>query len=124
MIRALAWLRANEPVRLLMYPAIVAVVAYLVVNGTISDDFAQVVTAVVALVLGVPAIEATRGRVTPRDRVPAAAAAAARTALDAVENIVVGTFGPSGANVVRQVRAEIEEAHAAPDHTGPRHRGV
>ncbi|WP_280305359.1 phage holin [Nocardia neocaledoniensis] len=124
MIRALAWLRANEPVRLLMYPAIVAVVAYLVVNGTISDDFAQVITAVIALVLGVPAIEATRDRVTPRDRVPAAAAAAARSVLDDVERIIDGTFGPSGANVVRQARAEIEKAHAAPDHTGPRHRGA
>lgn len=123
-MQALAWVRANEPVRLLMYPAIVALVGYLVVNGTISDDFAQVIIAVIALMLGVPAIEAARGRVTPRDRVPAAAAAAARSVLDDVERVITSTFGPSGANVLRQAREEIEKAHAAPDHTSPRHRGV
>lgn len=119
MIRALAWLRANEPLRLLLYPLLVAVVGWLVVRGTITADIGEIAAAVLALLLGVPATEAVRARVTPNGRIPAAAAAAARTALDEVERTVADRFGPSAANVVRQAREEIERAQQ-PD-TG-RHR--
>lgn len=121
-MRALAWVRANEPVRLLVYPVLVALVGYLVVRGTIDADMAQIVTAAIALVLGVPFAEAARARVTPNTKVPAAATAAARTALDELERLAAQRLGPAGLDILNQVRNQI--GLPARDDTSPRHRGA
>lgn len=55
----------SEPVRMLLHPLILALVAYLVTKGILDSNTSQIVLAVVAAVLGIPAVEAARARVTP-----------------------------------------------------------
>lgn len=51
----------SEPVRVILYPLLIALVAYL----GISDGAEELILAVVAAVLGIPAVEAARSKVTP-----------------------------------------------------------
>ncbi|MGN2634635.1 hypothetical protein ACTD5D_39720 [Nocardia takedensis] len=108
----LSRLRASEPVRLMLYPLLAGVVAYLAITGVVDADFAQVLTAVVALVLGVPLTEAARGAVYAPTTVPAVAAAAASTVLDEAEQAVTDAFGPRAGAYVRQVREGLDDLPA------------
>lgn len=65
MTRALARWRACEPVRLYMYGVLVPLASLLVLVGVLSAEAAMAGLGVAAAVLGVPAIEAARARVTP-----------------------------------------------------------
>lgn len=55
----------SEPVRALLYPLLVALIGYGVTKGVVSSDLSGFVLAVVAAVLGLPAVEAARHRVSP-----------------------------------------------------------
>lgn len=109
-MRALAALRANEPVRLLLYPVLVGAVGYLAIKGVIDADAAKLIAAALGLLLGGAVTETARANVAPKDRVPAAAAAAARAALDDVEQAVTDMSGPALAAAVRAAREQIERA--------------
>jgi hypothetical protein len=79
---ALARLRANEPVRVILYPALVGVAAAVAVDASVSpavNAVVQLAVAGVALLLGIPAIEMARARVTPAARVAEQAVDVART---------------------------------------------
>ncbi len=108
----LARLRAAEPVRLMLYPLLAGVVAYLAITGVVDADFAQVLTAVVALVLGVPLTEVTRGAVYAPKTVPEVAAAAAAVVLDDAEKAVTHEFGARAGSYVRGVRERLEDLPA------------
>ena len=56
---------ASEPVRVLLYSLLTALVATLVTKGIVSSDMSQYLLVAVALVLGVPAVEVARAKVTP-----------------------------------------------------------
>jgi hypothetical protein len=78
----LARLRANEPVRVILYPALVVVAGAVAVDASVSpavNAVVQLAVAGVALLLGIPAIEAARARVTPAGRVAEQAVDVART---------------------------------------------
>ncbi|MFC4124947.1 hypothetical protein [Nocardia rhizosphaerae] len=65
MIARLLELAAREPVAVRLTPVLLAVVAYLVARGTIDDQLAELLVAVVVAVLGGGAIAGARARVTP-----------------------------------------------------------
>lgn len=73
----LARLRDAEPVR--MYAALLAapLSAALVAEGIVSEDAASWLVLGLALLLGIPAVELTRARVTPVAKLTRAAAVAA-----------------------------------------------
>lgn len=60
----------DEPVRVYLYGVGVAVVALLVGLGVVTEDIAPLILAAVAAVLGVPAVESARRRVTPTSKLP------------------------------------------------------
>lgn len=47
------------------YPLLVVLVVCLVAKGVVSDDLSWYILAAVAALLGLPAVEAARGKVTP-----------------------------------------------------------
>ncbi|MTE16291.1 hypothetical protein [Nocardia aurantiaca] len=55
----------SEPVRVLLYPLLVALIGYGVTKGIISSDASGVILAVLAAGLGIPAVESARSRVNP-----------------------------------------------------------
>lgn len=55
----------SEPVRTLLYPLLVAVIGYGVTTGVVSSDMSGFLLAVLAAVLGLPAVESVRRRVSP-----------------------------------------------------------
>ncbi|MGI5222162.1 hypothetical protein [Nocardia sp. CA-290969] len=118
---ALARLRANEPIRLVAYPALLAVVVYLVGRGWVAGDVADIITGVAALLLGVPAAEAVRSHATPDGHLRDAIAIGTEAALDQVENEAVQLFGPDATALLAQIRARVAELHDA-GVPGGRHR--
>jgi hypothetical protein len=56
---------ANEPVRLYVYTVLAIVVGLLVARGVLSTAEAPLWTALVATLLGVPAVETARSKVSP-----------------------------------------------------------
>ena len=105
----LAKLRANEPLRLYVYPALVVAFGVLVVRGYLDADDADVLTAVITLVLGIPATELARRKVTPDGKLIDVVASGAQAALDEVHGRVEATFGQQGVQVLEQVQQQIEE---------------
>lgn len=79
-------LRANEPVRLYVYPLLVALLITLVGKGVIDASVGDLVTAAVTALLGLTATEAARAQVTPQARVVEAAVVVAEQVRDAVNN--------------------------------------
>lgn len=55
----------REPIRALLYPLLLSLVAVLVTKGVLDGNSAPVVLAVVSAVLAVPAAEVARSQVTP-----------------------------------------------------------
>ncbi|WP_327115675.1 hypothetical protein OHB12_02290 [Nocardia sp. NBC_01730] len=55
----------SRPVRTPAYPLLVVLVVCLVAKGVVSDDLSWYILAAVAALLGLPAVEAARGKVTP-----------------------------------------------------------
>lgn len=55
----------SEPVRVLLYPLLVALIGYGVTEGILSSDTSGVILAVLAAALGIPAVESARSRVNP-----------------------------------------------------------
>lgn len=70
----------SEPVRTFEYPALVALVGFLVAKGWVDSSWGDIVTGVVAAALGVPAVEVTRAKVFS----PATAAAIVSKAITAI----------------------------------------
>uniref|UniRef100_UPI003F499019 hypothetical protein n=1 Tax=Nocardia suismassiliense TaxID=2077092 RepID=UPI003F499019 len=67
-MRALGWLRDlldGEPVATRIGPAGVLIVGYLVTRGVLDGDTAQLIAALVAILLGGGTIAAARALVTP-----------------------------------------------------------
>ena len=56
--------RQSEPVRLYLYPVLGLVLAYLVAQGILTADAADLVSAIAALVFGGAGIEIARSKVT------------------------------------------------------------
>lgn len=61
----LTQLRANEPVRLYGYPALVIMLGVFVGVGWLNGEVAEFAKGGLALLLGIPALEAARANVTP-----------------------------------------------------------
>ena len=55
----------SEPVRAIVWPLLAILVGALVAKGTITSSLGDVITAIVAALVGVPAAEAARAKVTP-----------------------------------------------------------
>jgi hypothetical protein len=55
----------SEPVRALLYPLLVALIGYGVTKGIVSSDTSSFILAVLAAMLGLPAVESARRRVSP-----------------------------------------------------------
>lgn len=60
----LAAIRSN-PVRSIIYPLLAILVGTLVARGTIDSSVADIITGVVAVIIGIPATEITRSKVSP-----------------------------------------------------------
>lgn len=58
-------IRANEPLRTTVYPSLVAIAATLVGTGTLDAGSVDLVTVILAAVLGIGSTEVARARVTP-----------------------------------------------------------
>ncbi|MCF3941312.1 hypothetical protein [Gordonia tangerina] len=93
---------AYEPVRLVLYSVIVAVVGYFVTRGVLNKDLADLlIIPAIAVVMGVPLTEVARSKVTPQVKVP-----------DIItENVDAAVSDVSGRvdDAVAQARAEIEK---------------
>ncbi|WP_227979993.1 hypothetical protein [Nocardia spumae] len=61
----------SEPVRVIVYPLLVALIGALVAKGTIDSSLGDIVTAIVAALVGIPAAEVARAKVTPVARLVA-----------------------------------------------------
>jgi uncharacterized membrane protein YjjB (DUF3815 family) len=55
----------TEPIRALLWPVLVGIAGYLVVRGALDQFSADMIVAIVAAVLGIPAAEVARAKVTP-----------------------------------------------------------
>jgi hypothetical protein len=64
MSKLISILRA-EPVRALLWPVLVGIAGYLVVRGAVDKFSADMILVLVAAILGVPAAEIARAKVTP-----------------------------------------------------------
>lgn len=117
----IAKLRASEPVRLFVYPALLALVVYLVGRGLVDAELADIITGVAALALGIPAAELARRRVTSPAGLGAAVAAGTEAVIDQVEQEAVQVLGSAAATVLQQVRQRVAELGAAGVSSG-RHR--
>lgn len=104
----LARVRASEPLRLYVYPALVAVVGILIVRGYLDADLGDLITAIATLIIGIPAAEVARKKVTPQDKVIDAVATGAQAAITEVESTVRETLGEQGVQVLEQVSQQIE----------------
>lgn len=104
----LAKLRAYEPLRLAVYPVLVLVAGILVTRGVLDSDAANLVIAAVALLLGIPATEVARAKVTPQAQVKDVIVSTANTALGQAESEVRNRLGDQAADVVGQVREQVE----------------
>ncbi len=62
----------SEPIRTILYPLLAILVGVLVARGVVDQSGADIITGVVAALLGIPAAEAARNRVTPWPKIPAA----------------------------------------------------
>ncbi len=105
----LAKLRANEPLRLYVYPALLALFGVLVVRGSVDADIADVITGIVTLIIGGSATELARSKVTPQDKVIDAVAVGAQAAITEATSNVRDVFGEPGVQVLEQVSQVIEE---------------
>ncbi|MCC3333603.1 hypothetical protein [Nocardia abscessus] len=64
MTKLLSALR-TEPIRALLWPVLVGIAGYLVVRGVVDQFSADMIVAIVAAILGIPAAEVARTKVTP-----------------------------------------------------------
>jgi hypothetical protein len=64
MSKILSTLR-TEPVRALLWPVLVGIAGYLVVRGVVDEFSADMILVILAAVLGIPAAEVARAKVTP-----------------------------------------------------------
>lgn len=55
----------TEPIRALLWPVLVGIAGYLVVRGAVDQFSADMILVIVAAILGIPAAEAARAKVTP-----------------------------------------------------------
>lgn len=100
----LARLRENEPLQLVMWPVLGAVVTILVAKGVIDDDLASVIMAAAVAVLGGSGVVAARSQVTPAAHVRFAAAQAASSAVERLRGQVADTLGQPGSDVLDQIK--------------------
>ncbi|WP_043735635.1 hypothetical protein [Nocardia asiatica] len=64
MSKILSTLR-TEPIRVLLWPVLVGIAGYLVVRGVVDEFSADMILVILAAVLGIPAAEVARTKVTP-----------------------------------------------------------
>lgn len=64
MSKILSTLR-TEPIRAVLWPVLLGLVGYLVVRGAVDQFSADMIVAILAAVLGIPAAEVARAKVTP-----------------------------------------------------------
>jgi hypothetical protein len=55
----------SEPIRTIMYPLLAILVGTLVARGTVDQSMADIITGVIAAILGIPAAEVARAKVRP-----------------------------------------------------------
>ncbi|WP_454199604.1 phage holin [Nocardia sp. Marseille-Q1738] len=55
----------SEPIRTILYPLLAILVGTLVARGTVDQSMGDIITAVIAAVLGIPAAEIARSKVSP-----------------------------------------------------------
>ncbi|MEU2013117.1 hypothetical protein [Nocardia sp. NPDC019302] len=60
----------TEPIRALLWPVLVGIAGYLVVRGVVDQFSADMIVAIIAAVLGIPAAEVARAKVTPDAKLP------------------------------------------------------
>lgn len=106
-MKYLKWIKDNEPVRTFLYTALVVLVGAIVAKGWLSADLSLLIIAGLATVLGVPAVEAARAKVSPTRKVEEVVQARVNEALTEV------------ATQVPQVNLQdlIEQAGAALNYT-------
>lgn len=109
------WLRRNEPLRLVLWPILVAAVSVLVTDGVISTDAADLITAVALLIFGGTGIEAVRLKVTPGGHI----ADAVTAVIEQVREQVGTTLGQPGLDAL----SHVEQALAAAAEGRGRHEG-
>ncbi|WP_159840222.1 hypothetical protein [Nocardia sp. CY41] len=61
----------TEPIRALLWPVLVGIAGYLVVRGVVDQFSADMILVIVAAVLGIPAAEVARAKVTPDEKLRA-----------------------------------------------------
>lgn len=99
----------TEPVRAAVYPPLVLLVGFLVVHGRLDSDVANIALGAIPLLIGVPAAEAARAKVTPTVKIPDVVAAGTQAALSQAEGVVADRFGQQGVEVIREVQAQVDE---------------
>lgn len=106
MIDYLRGLRGNEPVRLILWPALIALVGWLVARGTIDTNAADLITALAMLILGGSGIEAARLQVTPGTHVTTAVEATIDQARDQVGEVL----GQPGLDALAKVQELLQSS--------------
>ncbi|MDL9944169.1 hypothetical protein QSJ19_00950 [Gordonia sp. ABSL11-1] len=113
----LSKLKASEPVRLYLYPILVILIGYGVYRGVVDDSVATlVVIPALGVLLGIPATEAARAKVTPQAKLPDVVADGANVVVDRARQEIRDRFGDQGAEVLDVV------THTIDDYVGGRHR--
>lgn len=93
----LAQLRKNEPVRLYGYPALVMILGVFVGLGALNGDIAEYAKSGLALLLGIPALEAARANVTPTAKATEAVVDVVHEIKDAAQRIdAASALSPDG----------------------------
>lgn len=108
-VQILKSIRQNEPVRLYVYLATVAVAGVLVAKGLITNELSDHLIAIIAdVVLGIGAAETARAKVTPAGKVA-----------DAVQDVV---YEVSQAGVSPEVQEILDRARKTVTDAIGRHR--
>ncbi|PPJ31850.1 hypothetical protein C5E45_32690 [Nocardia nova] len=98
----------SEPVRLLVYLALSAIVGTLAVRGYVNADLGDAIVGALALVLGIPAAEFARRRVTAPANLPAVTADVVDDLLSAAAPTISNQFGEPGRQVLQQIQERTE----------------
>lgn len=112
-------LAKSEPVRLLVYLALAGIVGTLAVRGYVTTDLGDAIIAAIALVLGIPAAEFARRKVTAPANLPTVTADVVDDLLSAAGPTIAGQFGEPGTQVLQQIRARADALRG--DMSGDQH---
>lgn len=107
-MKFLAKLKDSEPLRLYVYPVLVVLLGVAVTRGVVDQSVADMLLPLVGLLIGVPAVEIARAKVTPQAKLPDIVASGAQIAMSQARDEVADRFGEQGTQVLDAVSKTVE----------------